>query len=193
MPSPLRSGERQVGETLDKILSDHVARYEFAAKSCEARTVVDVGCGCGYGSAVLAASAKFVWGIDHSDEAIEYALKHWQRENIMFGCFDVERLMPEGMGPEVAVAFEIVEHLKRPEKMLKALKAKTLLCSVPNGKKYPTPWTFHERHYTPEQLDTLLRDCGWNVRFWHHQIGRGPVMPNIEEGQARTLIAVAHR
>lgn len=54
----------------------HIQRYKFAAKNVYGK-VLDLGCGFGYGSAILANSEKVekVIGADISTSAVEYAKK----------------------------------------------------------------------------------------------------------------------
>ena len=53
------------------LAAEHVVRYAFAAALCRGRRVLDVACGEGYGSAMLAAAgAAQVVGVDISQEAV---------------------------------------------------------------------------------------------------------------------------
>ena len=67
---------RQWGISLDEIRRDHVERYRFAASKLPKGLVLDVACGCGYGSKLLHDAGFEVIGIDISEEAIEYAKTH---------------------------------------------------------------------------------------------------------------------
>ena len=50
----MHDGERQVAPSLDGIRKDHVERYKLAAEIFGGLSVMDVGCGVGYGAKVLA-------------------------------------------------------------------------------------------------------------------------------------------
>src|SRR5205085_8353773 len=61
--APMSHPERIVpDETSPGIVALHLKRYEFAAPLCRDADVLDAGCGVGYGSAFLAASARWVGG-----------------------------------------------------------------------------------------------------------------------------------
>ena len=51
----------------------HLAVYEWIAARAHGRRVVDLACGEGYGSAVLARTAASVVGVDANPEAFEHA------------------------------------------------------------------------------------------------------------------------
>ena len=70
----LLSGERQVSADLCGIQPDHKARYEWAAARIgKGATVLDIGSGIGYGSAILADSGAYhVIAFERSKESIEY-------------------------------------------------------------------------------------------------------------------------
>jgi len=68
----MEAGERQVASTLDGIRRDHVARYEWASQQFFGdRRVIDVACGVGYGTWMLAFNGCRVLGYDANREAIE--------------------------------------------------------------------------------------------------------------------------
>ena len=73
----LRSGERLVGETIDDIAAidtQHVKRYAMVCETMGPTAhVIDIGCGCGYGTSMLYAASDRVIGIDDSMQAIEFA------------------------------------------------------------------------------------------------------------------------
>lgn len=163
---------RQWGVSLDQIRPDHVARYRFAAsKIAKGSFVLDVACGCGYGSKLLHDEGFNVYGVDVDLGAIEYARTHHN------GPHFVEGDAADAYGPfDAVVSFETLEHLKNPLEALKNFEAPILWASVPNQDKYPfNPETFkdddypHQRHYTPTEFEKLLRDGGFEVFERHCQ------------------------
>lgn len=184
--------ERQVSPTLDGIRRDHVARYQWAASLLAAgETVLDVGCGIGYGSHILAERAAGVVGMDRDAPSIRYAERHYKAPNIAYQVRDVDTF-GVGVAPfTTAVCFEMLEHVQNPRDVLLDINAERLLCSVPN--EHVFPWhdgiKFHHRHYTPEEFENLLNTAGWEVVEWWGQAG--PESEPVRDTQGRTQIAVA--
>ena len=177
------------------IRRDHVARYEFvAARLPKGSRVLDLACGIGYGSQLLAKAGHRVIGVDASPEAIAYAEEYFSHPNVTYECAAAEDLHADGIGTfDAVVSFETLEHLANPGDMLMhwALYAKTLYASVPNETVFPHGGRikFHHRHYTRSQFNALLSCNGWEAMEWHGQAGTlSEVEPDIE---GRTLIAVA--
>lgn len=191
----LRDGERQVAAELSGIRRDHLARYQWAAAQLSRNdTVIDAGCGIGYGASILAAAASEVYAFDRDAQSIAFGGQHYNRANIVWGCgdaADATLYAPAAAG----VAFEIIEHLADPRPMLRSLYAsgcQTLFASVPNEKVFPFKgYAFHHRHYTREEFEALLRECGWVVAEWWGQLGpESDVERNVE---GRTLVVKANR
>ncbi len=66
------TGERVIpGEVDIDLWNEHVARYAFACQNAPGRRVLDMGCGAGYGSAMLLNSgASSVTSLDISPAAL---------------------------------------------------------------------------------------------------------------------------
>lgn len=183
--------ECQFGATLSQIRADHVGRYEWADGIVSGR-ILDVACGCGYGAALLAHSGRSILAVDRRHEAIEYAETNWRRPGVEFllsDVFDIEETRFDW-----AVCFETLEHLDQDIAFLQKLRRMTsrLLISVPNERVIPlTPghFTFHFRHYTPEQFVEVLSLGGWLVTGLLHQADA--FTRRLERGASgRTIIAV---
>lgn len=193
----LLNGERQVAPDLSGIRRDHLARYEFAVKVLgDSQRVIDLACGVGYGSKILADAGHAVVGIDRESEAVAYAKQHYTTSGATFRCADASDISGYVADSfDAAVCFETIEHIENPVPMLRDLckSAPMLIASVPNEAVFPHGGRikFHYRHYTRAQFEHLLRRAGWLVTGWFGQTGpHSEVEPEVE---GRTLVAVARR
>lgn len=191
----MREGERQVSPTVEGIRRDHVARYEWLAKHIPGKcSIVDIACGIGYGSNILASAGHTVVGMDIDAEAIAYARKHYAHPRARFALQDAG-VHFEGINTDVAISLETIEHVEDPRELLKSLRAAAprLIASVPNEDEFPygAGVAFHHRHYTAGQFNALLAECGWGVTAWYGQ--QGPESEVEEGAKGRTIIAVCER
>jgi len=182
---------RQYGP-IHSIRRDHLQRYFFAAERLKGKRVLDLACGCGYGSWLLHEAGNEVTGVDIEPEAIAYAKKHYQGPSYL--CQAGEETKGEW---DALVTFETLEHLDKPEAVL-AIQAPLVIASVPNeerfpfraekfsGDKYP-----HKRHYTPMEFDLLLNEAGYGVtERWCQKDKHGDV---VEGTDGMFLIYVGRR
>lgn len=195
----MKQGERQVSPSLDGIRRDHTARYEWAAKVIPVGSrVLDYACGIGYGTKILADAGHWAHGFDIDAEAVAYAAEHYAHPQacVRVGNGNVPGVL---LHADTALCFETIEHIEDPRPLLKALREASpmLLASVPN--ESVIPWqkengdtvAFHHRHYTKQEFNALLEECGWCAVEWFGQLGpESEVEPNIH---GRTLIAVCQR
>ena len=91
----------------------HLVVYEWIAARAHGRRVVDLACGEGYGSAVLARTAASVVGVDANPEAFEHARARYPQVSF-------ERNMIELWQGDVdcVVFLQTIEHIPDPDAML---------------------------------------------------------------------------
>ena len=100
----------------------HMHRYMFALDYIKRfgrkPTVIDLGCGVGYGDSFLSEYCEKIIGIDISDKAIKYAKSHYQTKNITYICADIIKDIPRlNLGKfDIVLSFEVVEHIPTPNR-----------------------------------------------------------------------------
>ena len=67
------TGERYVPTEAGEIRHEHLHRYAWCARVVAGKDVLDIACGEGYGSAMLAARAKSVTGVDIDGATVQHA------------------------------------------------------------------------------------------------------------------------
>jgi SAM-dependent methyltransferase len=160
-------------ETEPGIVALHLKRYEFARPHCVDKHVLDAGCGVGYGSAYLGEAARSVVGVDVSGEAIDYARARYGGGNVEFVVGDLQELDREDAEFDAVVAFEVIEHLPRPERFVsearRVLKPEgVLVVSTPRSEQGSTrpENPFHEREFARDEFERLLRGSFGRVEVY---------------------------
>ena len=171
------SGERIIpGKVPEDMELMHRRLYEFALQYVEGKRVVDVGCGEGYGSAMLAGRATSVVGVDISEEAVAHAAAKYSLENVEFRCAPAERLSLPDASFDVLVCLEVIEHARdyvaAVEEMRRVLHPEgTLILSTPNknvtSPRRPMPLNIYHLHeFTIREARGLLRRYFSEVEFF---------------------------
>lgn len=119
----------------------HLARYHFAAPYAVGKRLLDVGCGEGYGSALLARQAREVVGVDYSPAAVMHARKAYLDEgagNLRFEIADASALDSALGRFDVITCFEVIEHIENQNDVLSGLASAlrpggVLILSTPNS------------------------------------------------------------
>lgn len=127
VPELMDPADRAGAETLEL----HLERYRFAARQARPGRLLDLACGVGYGTRLMADQQPAVaaaLGVDVAPDAVEYARAHYADERVSF-------LLADGMsfedsrGFDTIVSLETVEHVADP----KAFFARLLGLLRPGG------------------------------------------------------------
>lgn len=110
-------------DTFKKILADFAISLNYV-------NVFDVGCGTGLLEKFILHNfiPKKILGIDYSKNRINKAIEQCNicKNSVEFTCedinFAIDRLIKDQVKFEVIFAFEVLEHLLHPEKVMKSLK-----------------------------------------------------------------------
>jgi SAM-dependent methyltransferase len=138
----------------------HLVVYEWIAERCAGLEVVDMACGEGYGTEVLARRARAVTGVDANPEAFEHARLKYTRPGVRF----VRNMIELHTEPCDAVVFlQTIEHVPDPAAVLRQFRqmADTVYVSTPNlltlappgADKSGNPW--HLREYRVAEFRAL--------------------------------------
>ena len=112
------TGERFTPECVREIWYEHWHRYAFAAGLVSGARVLDLACGEGYGSDLLADHAAHVSGVDISPEAVDHARRRYARDNLEFAVGSAADIPWDDASFDRVVSFETLEHLSQQREML---------------------------------------------------------------------------
>lgn len=141
---------------------EHEARYNWVKQFVNGKTVLDIACGTGFGSRILAkqGNAIQVTGWDIDANTVRYASLRNKDPRLVFAVRDAESF-DNSQEFDIIISFETIEHLKRPERFLQnisgALK-KSGTCFV------STPISSMSENKAP---DNLFHTTEWGFKKFH--------------------------
>ena len=155
----------------------HYARYRFARQYAGGRTVLDIACGVGYGSHLLAlGGASSVVGVDIRADNVSFAQRSYHLQNLSFLQGDITSF-GEDQSYDLIVCFETIEHVAQYNRALqncrRLLKNKGILIISLPDRRLSSPGNlfvtdrpenpFHVREFTLSELLLALEANGFST------------------------------
>lgn len=166
--------ERMVPEFHKHTLTyaEHVTRYSGALDIVKDKVVLDIASGSGYGTKMLADVAKKVYGVDVNEVAVNYARKHYDRNNLEYKVGDGESIPLDDNSVDVVVTFETIEHIKDYAQFVKEVKRVLkpdglAIVSTPNDLEFAEGNHFHLHEFEYDELVSLLKKDFKNIDSYY--------------------------
>jgi len=166
------TGERFVPAVEGDIKLEHVHRYLAVRAMARGKRVLDIACGEGYGSKILAAEAVSVVGVDVDEAAVRHAAATYTDANIGFLHGDIVAIPLGDASVDLVVSFETLEHLTDHRAMMLEIKrvlapGGVLVVSSPDKREYSDLPNYRNPYHVRElylsEFHTLLA-----AHFAHH-------------------------
>lgn len=161
-------------DTKDLLAAGHEGVYEWAVEHLvqAGATFLDLGCGTGYGSALVTAAGGRFDGVDASMAAVDYARQRYAGPGVRFFVADLLQPLPEALAPgsyDVVFSSEVLEHVVDPFALVRVMASFVRdggvcfvgtpnrlwsLDNMPNGSLLARS---HVMEFTPPALEALLR------------------------------------
>ena len=167
------------GETPRGVWEEHIARYAFAANFVRGQRVLDLGCGTGYGGALLQeAQPRRIIGADLELAALAVAGCQYGDAFDGLFCLDAQALPFHSGVYDTVVCFETIEHVPQPSRLLSEVAriltaGGRLICSTPN-KRWSSPFSarpwnpYHVQEFSERAFRRLLMEAFSDVDL-HYQ------------------------
>lgn len=139
----------------------HLNRYNFVVPFVKDKLVLDIACGCGYGSFLLAneGKANLVVGVDLDEESIRYGNFRYRSDRVNRIVFDATKFEYKNKFDSI-ICFETIEHISDFELLINNLhnlleNDGELYISTPINKEttrvlsnpyHVIEWSFHDFH-----------------------------------------------
>jgi len=145
------------------IILRHQIVYQFATSLANQLKVLDLGCGVGYGSLMLAQTAQSVIGLDISYLTLP---TNNPSSNVNFSCSQSENLPLANNSVNLVVSLQVIEHIQNDKRYLTEInrvltQGGCLLVSTPNKATRLYPFQqptnpYHVREYNYYEFKKLL-------------------------------------
>ncbi|RSM83244.1 SAM-dependent methyltransferase [Kibdelosporangium aridum] len=155
---------------------------------CQDATVLEAGCGEGYGADLLAQCAKTVIGLDYDELTTKHVARKYPRVHMLRGNLVMLPFADQSI--DVVANFQVVEHLWEQERFLaecvRVLRpGGRLLITTPNRITFSpgrdTPLNpFHTRELNAAELTELLVGAGFRVELMSG-LRHGPTLRAADE------------
>ena len=187
------TGERYLPVIGGPIGLEHLHRYLLAAELANGKVVVDIACGEGYGSAMLAVSAARVYGVDIASEAVDFARHKYARSTLEFLLGSCTAIPLPDASVDLVVSFETLEHHAQHDEMMQEVRRilrpdGVLIISSPDKHEYTEVLgnanTYHLKELYREEFECLLQRHFSHTRLFGQRMVFGSNIALIDTAPA---------
>jgi len=167
---------------------EHIQRYQFALQHIQSnKRVLDLGCETGYGSYLCFQAQNEVYSLDISEKAINYAKEYYPGPHYFVNS--AEQLPFEDGFFDAVIAYEIIEHVEHPDKVIKEIhrvlkKDGDLFISTPNRNNFHAifkhiffhqPYSekssniYHIKEFTYSEFVNFIKANNFIIKFQYGQ------------------------
>ncbi len=173
------TGERYVPEIDGDIALEHLHRYYMACELVSGKDVLDIASGEGYGSSMLAKTAKSVVGVDISEEAVRHAQVRYSTPSLQFLAGNCSKIPLPDHSVDAVVSFETIEHHDQHEQMFAEIRrvlrpGGLLVISSPDKYNYSVAPGYSNPHHVKElfrhEFEDLLHRNFQNVELFGQRV-----------------------
>ena len=177
-----KTGERVIPEKFESreeylIYLRHLFAYEFAKRKIPKNSsVLEVGCGEGYGAKLLSQNVAKIIGLDIDKNIIAHAQKKYGSGNCIFSVYDGKKIPYKDDTFDALISFQVIEHVRDDKnyvsEIYRVLKRNGIfILTTPNRtyrlKPGQKPWNrFHIREYYPHELEDILKSNFLDAKVW---------------------------
>lgn len=182
--------ERLSTELQGEIASEHLHRYAVAIELCKDKIVLDIACGEGYGTNLIANVASKVIGVDIDLSTINSASFKYKKDNLTFKAGSTSKIPLGDNSVDVVVSFETIEHHDAHLEMIKEIKRVLredgiLIISTPDKLNYSDKRNyqnkFHIKELYKEEFQNLLKLSFENVETFYQKMIYASTILSFEE------------
>lgn len=178
------------GERLETFISNesttaHLHRYAMAIQLVNGKNVLDIACGEGYGTRLLANICDRITGVDIDEETVEKAKNKYIANNIEFLVGSADNIPAATGSIDVVVSFETLEHHDKHHEMMqeivRVLKPDgILIISSPDKKNYSDAINyknpFHVKELYAEEFRELVGQYFQYNSFYGQALFKGSLI-----------------
>ncbi|MEI7895988.1 MAG: class I SAM-dependent methyltransferase [bacterium] len=155
----------------------HVFAYEFAKENISKNSsVLEMGCGEGYGTSLMSEHVEKITGLDVDANAVDHAQNKYGSSNCTFTLYDGRKIPFRDNTFDAVISFQVIEHVEDDAnfvaEIFRILKNNGIfIVTTPNRtlrlKPGQKPWNkFHLREYSPDQFEMLLKNKFEGATVW---------------------------
>jgi len=181
------TGERFIPSKRGAIEFEHLHRYHLAKALVKDKKVLDVACGEGYGSNILAELAETVTGVDICEITISNAKTNYTKNNLEFHSGNMSDIPMADSSVDIVISFETIEHGDKHEEFMKEIKRVLkpegfLIISSPDKLEYTDIPSFSNSYHVKElyldDFKVLLSKYFKNTQILGQRVVYGSLIVN---------------